>query len=98
MDKKQFLLSPSELLPQPPPSPKATRTTKPSSIKMKNSVSELLRNEPVVPSEAWREDRDEGLLDFGHLSERVDVSGLWKQAAARTDEGRASGAPEKLRL
>lgn len=53
---------------------------------MKNSVSEFLWNEPVVPGEAWRDERDEGLLELGHLFETVDASGNGK-VAATTDEG-----------
>lgn len=55
---------------------------------MKNCVSGLRRNELVVPSEAWREERNERLLEIGHLSEKVDTSGSGnRKAAATTDEG-----------
>ena len=51
---------------------------------MKNGVSGLLWNEPVVvPSEAWREERDEGLLEIGHILELVDASELWKQKGSK---------------
>lgn len=85
--KKQFHPSPSERPSQPSPL-KATRTAKPSSIKMKNNVSGFLWNEPIVPSEAWREERDEGLLELSHLFEMVDASGSGNEKTApATDEG-----------
>lgn len=65
---------------------RAATAAKPGSIKMKSSVSGFLWNEPAVPGEAWRDERDEGLLELGHLFETVDASGNGK-AAARTDEG-----------
>lgn len=83
--EKQFHPSPSEPLSQLSPL-KASTTAKPSSIKMKNSVFGFLWNEPVVPGEAWRDERDEGLLELGHLFETVDASGNGK-VAATTDEG-----------
>lgn len=65
---------------------RAATAAKPGSIKMKSSVSGFLWNEPAVPGEAWRDERDEGLLELGHLFETVDASRNGK-AAARTDEG-----------
>ena len=65
---------------------------------MKNSVSGLLRNELVVPSEAWREERNERLLGIGHLSERVDTSGSGnRKATATTDEGCRGLGPGRSR-
>lgn len=84
--EKQSRPSPSELLSQPRPPLRAATAAKPGSIKMKSSVSGFLWNEPAVPGEAWRDERDEGLLELGHLFETVDASGNGK-AAARTDEG-----------